>query len=75
MRINLEKELDERDLRYKNCDFFYHPVIGKEVVRYKWKNPKNKGHYMTHLGITYFDDFVMGELQYLAEKNSGGFKL
>lgn len=31
---NIEMELEQGDFRYKESDFWYNPVIGKEVVRF-----------------------------------------
>lgn len=75
MKQEMLMELDRRELRYKESDWWFNDVIGKEMVRFDWKNPQYKGHFKTIKGIKYFDDYIMEELQYLAEKNSGGFKL
>ena len=69
---NTQITLEERDLRYRDVDFFHHPIIGKELVRLSWRNPKYKGHFKTVKGDKYFDDFIMDELKVRAEKNSGG---
>lgn len=66
----MESVLEERGLRYSEKDFWYNPIIEKEVVRFDWENPKYKGHFKTVKGIKHFDDFIMGELRYLAEKNN-----
>lgn len=75
IKSKLQMELENENLRYKESDFYHHPIIGKEVVRFDWKNPKYKGHHKSIKGVQYFDDFIMDELKYLAEKNSGGFRL
>ena len=66
---DIDKILEERNLRYSENDFWDNPIIGKEVVRFNWKNPKYKGHFKTVKGFMHFDDFIMQELKYLAEKN------
>lgn len=66
---DIDKILEERNLRYSETDFWDNPIIGKEVVRFDWRNPKYKGHFKTVKGFKHFDDFIMQELKYLAEKN------
>lgn len=68
-------ELESKGLRYKESDFWYNEIIGKEIVRFQWNKVKYRGHSKLVKGTRYFDDFIMDELKYLAEKNSGGFKL
>lgn len=75
MKQNILNELEEKGLRYKEPDFWYNEIIGKEIVRFQWNKPKYRGHSKSVSGTRYFDDFIMDELKYLAEKNSGGFKL
>lgn len=70
---DFERILEERNLRYKDIDFFNNPIIGKEVVRFKWKSPKYREHCIKKQGVIYFDDFIMDELKTTAEKNNGGF--
>lgn len=71
----LQMELENEHLRYKESDFWSHPIIGKELVRFRWRNPKYKGHHKSIKGVQYFDDFIMDELKSLAEKHGGGFVL
>lgn len=41
---DIEKTLEQRGLRYKESDFWDNPVIGKEIVRFRWYNAKYSGH-------------------------------
>ena len=66
---NIEKVLEEKELRYSEADFWDNPIVGAEVVRFNRRNAKYKGHFKTVKGIKHFDDFIMGELRELAEKN------
>lgn len=67
--VDVQKYLEEHDLRYRDIDFFHNPVIGKEVVRFKWNSPKYRGHKYRYQGVVYFDDFIMNELKRIAEIN------
>lgn len=75
MKEIIQRELEDRGLRYKEPDFWHNDIIGKEVIRFQWNKVKYKGHSKSVNGTRYFDDFIMDELKYLAEKNSGGFTL
>ena len=66
---NIEKVLEEKGLRYKESDFWDNSVVGAEIVRFDWYNPKYKGHFKTVKGIKHFDDFIMEELKFIADKN------
>lgn len=66
---NIEQVLEERNLRYSEADFYHNPIIGREIVRFNWKNPKYKGHFKTVKGIKHFDEFIMTELKHIAEVN------
>lgn len=66
---NIDVILEQRNLRYSETDFWDNPIIGKEVVRFDWYNPKYKGHFKTVKGIKHFDEVVMEELKSLAEKH------
>lgn len=69
-KSDLQMQLEYEQLRYRESDFWYHPVIGKEVIRFSWGLTKYKGHHIKIRGIQYFDDFIMEELKRLAELNS-----
>lgn len=66
---NLNEVRKQQGFRYKESDYYFDPLIGKEIVRLRWGNPKYKEHFVTYHKIRYFDDFIMGELKRLAEKN------
>lgn len=70
-KSNLNEVLEQNSFIYKESDYYFDPVVGKEIVRFRWGNPKYKDHFVTYLKIRYFDDFIMGELKRLAEKNGG----
>ena len=65
----VEAILDEKGFRYSEVDFWENPVIGKEITRLNWGNPKYKGHFKTVKGYKHFDEFVMNNLKIMAEKN------
>lgn len=67
---NIEKVLEEKNLRYSEADFWGNDIIGKEVIRFDWYNPKYKGHFKTVKSIKHFDDFIMSELRHLSEVNA-----
>lgn len=59
--------LEEHAFRYCEADFYNHPSIGRELVRFRWGNPKYKGHFKTYHGVRYFDDFIMTEIRHKIE--------
>ncbi len=70
---SIQQYMEEHDLRFCEKDFWDNPIIGKEVVRFNWYNPKYKGHFKTFQGLKHFDQFIMDEMKAIAEERSGGF--
>ena len=69
---NLNDTREQHGFHYNERDYWYDPIVGKEVIRFRWGNPKYKEHFITYHKIKYFDDFIMDELKRLAKKNGGG---
>jgi len=70
MRKHIENTLEEKDFRYCESDFWNNPRytdVERELVRFRWENPKYKGHFKTNRGIHYFDDFIMTEIRHKIE--------
>ena len=58
-----EKLIKEKNLKYCEADYWYDPVVGKELVRFDWNNSQYKGHFVTVKGRKYVDDFIMERLK------------
>lgn len=69
--------LEEHDFRYCEADFYNRPIysdIVRELARFRWGNPKYKGHFKVYRKIHYFDDFIMTEIRHKIEDYNDKFK-
>lgn len=70
MKKQVELFLEEKGMRYCESNFFGNPQysqIERELVRFRWGNPKYKGHFKVINKIHYFDEFIMTEIRHKIE--------
>ena len=56
----------EHEFKYCESDFWNKSLcsdIERELVRFRWGNPKYRGHFIVYHKIHYFDEYIMDEIK------------